>query len=172
MLTVLVAASDDPIALAETLAALVPAAVNGVVRRVAIIAERQPSHATVRLIEESGADLLILPGEVAARWQAALRRKPPGWTLCLEAGLVPQDDWAEAAARFIAHASPDAAAVFRVGGGFLARLAARLRRLAGLRVTASGLLTYSGATAKRVTTLSAAIEDRRPGHGATWIIPD
>lgn len=170
MFDALVTASDDPFELADTLAALVPAVVDGALRRVTVIAQRHPSHATIRLIEESGADLLIIPGDAPARWQAALQQKPAGWTLCLAAGIVPAGDWAEAVMRFIARAQPGDAAIFRVSGSWPARAAVRLRRLAGLQVIAAGQIVADARTARRLVTLPAFAEDRRAGAGGIFPI--
>ncbi|MGL4323964.1 MAG: hypothetical protein ACRCTD_07960 [Beijerinckiaceae bacterium] len=170
MFDAIVTTSDDPFELADTLAALVPAVIDGVLRRVIIVAERQPSVATVKLVEESGADLVIIPGDVAARWQAALTQRPRGWHLCLAAGLVPVGEWREAATRFAARAQPGERAVFQVSGPWSARLAVWLRRMGGQRVIAAGQIVSGPEDAGKTTTLPAFIEDRRAGAGGVFPI--
>lgn len=170
MFDALVTTSDDPFELADTLAALVPAVVQGALRKVTVIAERQPSHATLRLIEESGADLRIIPGDVPARWQAALQQKEQGWTLCLAAGIVPAGEWLDALIRFMARAQPGDGAQFRVGGSWTARMAVRLRRMAGLRVIAAGYFAISAMPLQRMIVLPALVEDRRAGAGGIFPI--
>lgn len=171
MFDAIITTSDDPFELAETLAALVPAVVNGALRRVIIVAERQPSHATMRLIEESGADLLIAPGDVFARWQSALQQKAGGWTVCLAAGIVPVGDWVEAVIRFTARAAERDAASFQVGGSWRVRASARLLGLIGRRAIAAGQIVYGPAAAGRMTTLNATVDDRRAGAGVPLLIP-
>lgn len=171
MFDAVVSSSDDVFELADTLAALVPAVVAGSLRRVVVVAERQPSHATMKLIEESGAGLMIAPGDALTRWQAALAQKPEGWTLCLAAGIVPVGDWVDAVMRFMHRADARDGAVFQVAGPWQVRAAVRLRRMFGLRVIASGLLIHAGAQAGRIVTLPAFVHDRRNGAGVPLIIP-
>lgn len=171
MFDAIITTSDDPFELAETLAALVPAVVNGALRRVIIVAERQPSHATMRLIEESGADLLIAPGDVLVRWQSALQQQAGGWTVCLAAGVVPVGDWVEAVIRFMARATERDAASFQVSGSWHARMSARLLGMFGRRDIAAGHIVYGPDMAGRTTTINATVDDRRAGAGVPLLIP-
>ncbi|MGL4810338.1 MAG: hypothetical protein ACRCXM_01065 [Beijerinckiaceae bacterium] len=171
MLNACVTASDDVFELADTLAALVPAVVDGALRRVTVVAERPPSHATMKLIDEAGADLLIAAGDVAQRWQAYLQQNPQGWTLCLAAGVVPMDGWTDAAMRFLARAQEGERAVFQVNGGWTTRVAAGLRAIVGLRNLAAGQIVSGPAQGGRAVTLDAFVFDRRNGKGVPLIIP-
>jgi hypothetical protein len=100
MLSVIVPVLDDEPALLETLAALVPAVADGVVRDVSLAAPpgsarlRELSDATgCRLVETDGPrDALVGAGALAARCD---------WILVLEPGLVPGTPWAEEAAEFV-----------------------------------------------------------------------
>jgi hypothetical protein len=164
MLTVLVAASDDPIALAETLGALVPGAVDGLVKRVAVVTPGPAGAEIGELIDASGADHLVAEGDAAALWRAGLRQARPGWRLCLIAGAVPSRDWTEAVARHLARGDAGAA-VFGIEGGPMRRAMAGLARLAGRIDPLTGFLTRASdlAAGGRLHLLPARISDRRAG---------
>ena len=162
MLTAIVAASDDPISLAETLSALVPAAVEGLVRRAIVVTAREPGAKAAQIIEASGADQLTADGEGIDLWRAGLRNAQPGWRLCLVAGSVPTSPWMDAVERHIATSDRDA--VFHPSGLLGRRLGAGLMRLAGHADLRAGLLTRRNDLAIRLrpVKLAARIEDRTP----------
>lgn len=161
MLTVLVAADDDAIALAQTLAALVPAAVEGLVRRVAVITRADPGGDVRQVIDASGADHARGTGDAAAMWRSQSPARDGEWRLYLIAGMTPVGDWADIVARHVAQreAGP---ATFSPAGGFGLRLSSEAARLAGRAHAESGLLIRGAWRARmRVRRLPARLEDRR-----------
>ncbi|MBN9063052.1 MAG: glycosyl transferase, partial [Rhizobiales bacterium] len=115
MLSVFVAAEEDAVALAETLAALVPAAVDGLVRRVTVITPAAPLNDLDRLIDESGAARAVAGGGPAAMWRSQFAGSGADWRLCLIAGMAPAGGWVDAVTRHMARqAGP---AVFSVSSG-------------------------------------------------------
>lgn len=116
MLTAIITDLRDAARLEATLAALAPAAIDGFIRQLLVIAEGADA-AALELAEDAGAD--VVDGFAAACAQA---RHP--WLLILPAGVRPQVGW-EAAVR--AHARRDrGAAGYFIGAsaepGFLARV--------------------------------------------------
>lgn len=87
MLTVLIETHNDEEPLARTLASLVPAAVEGLVRDV-IVCDRQSVDHTHEVADQAGC-VFIAGGEL----QAALRRARCEWILFLEPGARPIDGW-------------------------------------------------------------------------------
>ncbi len=162
MLTAIVAADRDAIALRETLAALVPAAVNGLIRRAIVVAPEPAAEGIDALVEASGADRVVGAGDALALWRAGLARAAPGWRLCLVAGMTPVGEWDDAVARHLARPAPPDAA-FGLAGGVGARLAAAAARRLGRPCPAAGLLTRATeAKAAGLARLPARLEDRRP----------
>ena len=162
MLTAVIAAGHDPVALAETLAALVPAAVDGFLRRVLVVTNGPAVGDISVLIDASGADHCAAAGDALALWRAGLAVAAPGWRLCLDAGMIPVGDWPEAVVRYCAR--PDAGpAVFAIGGAWRLRIAAGVTRLTGRPYPAAGLLLREAAIPARLqlTRLRARLEDRR-----------
>jgi hypothetical protein len=92
MISVIIAAADDPKPLARLLAALVPAAADGLVREVAVIGAGGPSRAVA---EDAGADLYASFGE-------ALERAKGPWLAGLPLGAIPVGDWMEEVAAHLA----------------------------------------------------------------------
>ncbi len=161
MLTVLVAADDDAIALAETLAALVPAAVDGLARRVAVITSNDPGNDVLQVIDASGADHAQAAGDAAAMWRSQIPVAGAEWRLCLVAGMTPVGDWADVVARHISRPKAGSA-VFSLAGGVGMRLASAAGRFAGRVHPPSGLLIRGAwRTPLRVSRLRARLEDRR-----------
>lgn len=87
MLTVLIETHNDEEPLARTLAALVPAAVEGVVRDV-IVCDRLSVDHTHRVADQAGC-VFVAGGDL----QAALRRARCEWILFLEPGARPVEGW-------------------------------------------------------------------------------
>jgi hypothetical protein len=85
MISVLIAAPDDPRALTRLLTALVPAAAEGLVREVAVIGAEGPCHA---IADDAGAGLY---GAFAEAFEKA---KGP-WIAGLPAGPSFSTDWME-----------------------------------------------------------------------------
>lgn len=87
MLTVLIETHNDEEPLARTLASLVPAAVEGLVRDV-IVCDRQSVDHTHRVADHAGC-VFLAGGDI----HAALRRARGEWILFLEPGARMIDGW-------------------------------------------------------------------------------
>lgn len=96
MLTVLIETHNDEEPLARTLASLVPAAVEGLVRDV-IVCDRQSLDHTHQVAEHAGC-LFLANGEI----HTALRRARGEWVLFLEPGARLIDGWMDPV---VAHAA-------------------------------------------------------------------
>jgi glycosyltransferase involved in cell wall biosynthesis len=95
MISVVMATFNDAATLGPTLSALVPAAVDGLVREV-ILADAGSTDATLDIADDAGARLVMCagpPGERIARGCAAARGD---WLLILETGPVPPAGWQRA----------------------------------------------------------------------------
>ncbi|WP_342360493.1 hypothetical protein [Terrarubrum flagellatum] len=161
MLTAHVVANDDAIALAETLAALVPAAIDGLVRRVVVITRGEPDEDVAALIDASGAAHVVASDDPMEMWGRPAEDHAGEWSLYLLAGLTPVSDWADMVARHVSRpkAGP---AVFALAGGWRVRAATLARRISGRRDPAWGLLARGDAgKGSGVTRLAATLEDRR-----------
>ena len=122
----------DEARLEATLAALAPAAIDGFIRQLLVIADGA-NAAALELAEEAGADPVAGPDRFAAACAAA--RHP--WLLILPAGVRPQMGW-EAAARAHARRHPDVAGHF-ISASSRTGLAARIdESLAGARCALLG----------------------------------
>jgi glycosyltransferase involved in cell wall biosynthesis len=99
------------------LSALVPAAVDGLVRQV-IVADGGSTDATLEIAQDSGADVLNLAGSIETRLAAACGRAKGDWLLILDPSVVPPAGW-EAAAREHIGQGPDKAAWFAPARGGL-----------------------------------------------------
>jgi hypothetical protein len=100
MMTGLVLAEGSPEEVAVTLAALVPAVVEGLLGDAVVIA-RQPDPALATIAEIAGASLAFAPGN-ADPWRAGGTLARREWLLCLKSGDVPGEGWMRAVDRFIA----------------------------------------------------------------------
>lgn len=116
MITVIIPTLDADQSLTATLSALVPAAVDGLVRQV-IVADGGSRDRTLRIADDAGAEIVTsLPGRgVQLAAGAALARQP--WLLFLHADTVPQPGWERDASAFMERVDdgrrPEAAAAFR-----------------------------------------------------------
>ena len=126
MLSVLIETRNDEEALARTLASLVGAAVEGVVRDV-IVCDRGSTDQTHRVAEHAGCQFLA-EGGIAAGIQKAKSE----WLLLLEPGAKLAEGWTEDVIAHVAEASTPARFTRASGerGSFLARLFWRRRPLA------------------------------------------
>jgi hypothetical protein len=102
MMTGLILAEGLPEEVALTLAALVPAVVEGLLGDAVVIA-RQPHPAVAMIAEIAGASLAVAPGK-ADPWQAGASLARREWLLCLKSGDVPGEGWMRAVDRFLAAA--------------------------------------------------------------------
>jgi hypothetical protein len=104
MLTGLILAGRTPQELAVTLAALVPAVVEGLMGDAVIVA-RQPDAAISGIAEVAGAKVVIASPE-ADPWRTGATLARREWLLCLQSGDVPGEGWMRAVDRFLASAPP------------------------------------------------------------------
>ncbi|HUO21840.1 MAG TPA: glycosyltransferase [Caulobacteraceae bacterium] len=117
MISVVIATLDHERVIGQTLAALVPAAVDGVVRQV-IVADGGSADATLDIAKDSGADVLELSGPAEARIAAAAAKARGDWLLILDPAIEPTPGW-EAAARAHLAKGPDRVAWMAPGKGGL-----------------------------------------------------
>lgn len=102
MISVIIPARNAEQTLPATLAALVPAAVDGIVRQV-IVVDGGSSDATAEVADHAGADIVkSAPGRGGQLAQgAAIARFP--WLLFLNADTVLEDGWERSATSFMRH---------------------------------------------------------------------
>lgn len=147
MLTVLFETRSHEEALARSLAALVPAAVEGFVREV-IVCDRGSTDHTRYVAEHAGCHFLA-DGGIAA----GIRQAKADWLLFLEPGARPAEGWTEAVALHAARQSM-AARFSRARADrapFLARVFSASRPLAeGLLITKRQALATSGKDAEAI----------------------
>jgi glycosyltransferase involved in cell wall biosynthesis len=162
MISVVIATQDHERVLGQALAALVPAAADGLVRQV-IVADGGSTDATLEIADDAGADILNLRGPAAARIAAACAKARGDWLLILDPSVIPPPGWMAVAREHMA-GQEGRAAWFAPGrggllggpppahgllisrrlldevGGYQADLGRRLgRRLRRLRPTKGGL---------------------------------
>ncbi|MDJ1157825.1 hypothetical protein QNA08_06220 [Chelatococcus sp. SYSU_G07232] len=128
----MVLADDDIEALGATLAALVPAVAEGVLRDAVVV---DCSHGQeVRQVSEAAGTSYAACVAGADPWRLGGEAVKGPWLFLLRSGDIPDAAWVAEAERFLLRAGPSAArlpqaAVFACEGeGWLARLAAGLRR--------------------------------------------
>jgi rSAM/selenodomain-associated transferase 2 len=101
--------------LARTLTALVPAAVDGLVREV-IVADGGSSDATAAIADAAGATFIAAERGRGQQMRAGARAARSRWLLFLHADTVLQPPWDEEAVRFIRAVdqgdAPDSAGIF------------------------------------------------------------
>ncbi len=136
MISVIIPTLDAETGLAQTLAALVPAAVDGLVREVIVI-DGGSSDATGAIAEEAGATFVVKSGGRGYQLVAGAHRARFPWLLFLHADTVLEPGWEREASIFMAAIDkgkrPLCAAAFRFAlddAGSRPRL---LERLVALR---------------------------------------
>ena len=149
MLSVIIPTCDSAAELQGLLAALVPAAVDGLVREV-ICADAASTDPTAEICEDAGAKLLT--GGLVAAARAAKGE----WVLVLPAEIQLQRDWAEALKTHLTRGKRPA--VLR--GVREPGLAARFRRVP------AGLLAEAAKLTVRAETRDVAVLVRALGAGA------
>ena len=138
-MTGLVLAEGPSEEVAVTLAALVPAVVEGLLGDAVVIA-RQPDPAVATIAEIAGASLAVAPGK-ADPWQAGGRLARREWLLCLKSGDVPGEGWMRAVDRFLAAAVREGRPLgrfSRTGPGAAAALSRLAEAMAGTRTVRAG----------------------------------
>jgi hypothetical protein len=103
MITALIRVEHGVEALAITLAALVPAVVDGLVGEAIVLADRI-DEPLAGIADAVGARLLTVSGDP---WSEGASRAKREWLLCLADGDVPTEGWIRALDRFIALSPPD-----------------------------------------------------------------
>jgi glycosyltransferase involved in cell wall biosynthesis len=117
MISVVIATQNDERLAGPLLTALVPAAVEGLVRQV-IIVDGGSTDATLEIAKDCGADVMELSGPAEARLAAGCERAKGDWLLILDPTVTPPPGW-EAAAREHIGRGPDKAAWFSPARGGL-----------------------------------------------------
>jgi rSAM/selenodomain-associated transferase 2 len=136
MISVIIPTLNAELGLAQTLAALVPAALDGLVREV-IVVDGGSSDRTGRIADDAGATLLTCGGGRGCQLAAGAEQARFPWLLFLHADTVLEAGWEREAASFMGAIDggkrPPAAAAFRFAlddSGLRPRL---LERLVALR---------------------------------------
>ncbi len=129
----------------RTLAALVPAAIEGVVRDV-VLAAHEASPELTRIADHAGCE--IVTGAPATLARAAAARLKERRVFVLQAGLVPERGFIGELADLLAY-RPDDAAVLRLEPrSFLTRLAPALSPPGACVTTRDALAAATGADAR------------------------
>lgn len=128
MLTVVVPTLNAEQSLAATLSSLVPAVVDGVVRQV-IVVDGGSTDRTLKIAEDSGADIVRAERGRGRQLAAGARQAKQGWLLFLHADTILDAGWEREIAAFVERVEigqrPLTAASFRFALddlGFLPRL--------------------------------------------------
>jgi glycosyltransferase involved in cell wall biosynthesis len=100
MISVVIATQDDGRTLGQTLASLVPAAVDGLVREV-ILADAGSTDDTLAIADDAGARVACSEGPVEARLLEGCKVARADWLLFLEASAPAPHGWEAAARRHI-----------------------------------------------------------------------
>lgn len=116
MISVVIPTHESERALAHTLAALVPGALDGVVREV-IVADAGSQDGTAKVADVAGCRFMVLPGDRGARLSAAAAAARADWLWFVQPGSIPGSTWIEELGRFIREceltSATQQAAVFR-----------------------------------------------------------
>lgn len=120
MISVVLVASEDLPSLAAQMAMLVPAAVDGLVKEVILVADGEPG--VEALAEDSGARLVNASSDQLAAGAAVARAD---WILTLRSAPVLREGWREPLEKHLAGGA-GAPAVLTVPGGLLSKLSPRL----------------------------------------------
>jgi glycosyltransferase involved in cell wall biosynthesis len=97
MISVLIATHDDERTLGQTLASLVHAAVEGLVREV-ILADAGSSDGTLAVADDAGARVVRCDGSPEARLAEAVKAARSDWLLILDVAAPAPPGWEEAVA--------------------------------------------------------------------------
>jgi hypothetical protein len=114
MISVVLIASEDLPGLAAQMAMLVPAAVDGLVKEVVLVAGDEVG--VDALAEDSGARLLREPGNVQDRLAAGVAVARGDWILTLRSDTVLREGWREPVERHLAGGAGAPAALIAPGG--------------------------------------------------------
>jgi hypothetical protein len=100
MISAIIAAHDSEHALVATLAALVPGALDGLVREV-IVAGAGACEGTAKVADVAGARYVQTPGTLGTRLKTAAAMARGPWLMFLQQGIAPDVTWVEEARRFV-----------------------------------------------------------------------
>jgi GT2 family glycosyltransferase len=100
MISVVIPTHESERLLAHTLAALVPGALDGVLREV-IVADAGSKDGTAKVADVAGCRFMVLPGERGARLAAAAASARADWLWFVQPGSIPGTSWIEELGRFI-----------------------------------------------------------------------
>jgi glycosyltransferase involved in cell wall biosynthesis len=134
MISVVIPTHESERALAHTLAALVPGALDGILREV-IVADGGSTDGTAKVADVAGCRFLSLPGTRGARLAAAAATARAEWLWFVQPGSIPGSNWIEEITRFLREceltSDSDHAAIFRArsarGRSALSEIGALLR---------------------------------------------
>lgn len=142
MISVIIPTLDAESTLGETLAALVPAAVSGLVKEV-IVVDGGSSDGTATIVDVAGAALVSAPKGRGSQMAAGAARARFPWLLFLHADTVLDGGWEREAGTFIDRVEsgrrPPAAAAFRFGLDDVGTKARLLETMVGLRCAVLGV---------------------------------
>ena len=165
MVTALVIVREDDPGLLDTLAALVPAVADGVVRDALLLSVRETEF--LRTVADASGCGLVTAGAPDLLAQGARAARSP-WVLALEAGMVPGGLWMDDIADAVTAQQPSVFTLRSRGGPAQALRAAALNAAATLFGRAPrdlGLVApreaLMGPTAPRVRRLPSTLHDRR-----------
>ena len=119
MISVVIPTHESERALAHTLAALVPGALDGVLREV-IVADAGSKDGTEKVADVAGCRFMVVPGERGARLTAAAAAARADWLWFVQPGSIPGTNWIEELGGFLRECEltdDRQAAVFRARGG-------------------------------------------------------
>jgi hypothetical protein len=123
MISVVLVASEDLSGLAAQMVMLVPAAVDGLVKEVILVADGEAG--VEALAEDSGARLVTATGESAARLSTGAAVAKGDWILTLRSAPALREGWREPVEKHLAGGA-GAPAVLTAPGGLLSQLSPRL----------------------------------------------
>lgn len=119
MISVVIPTHESERLLAHTLAALVPGALDGVLREV-IVADAGSTDGTAKVADVAGCRFMVIPGERGGRLTSAAAVARADWLWFVQPGSIPGTTWIEELGRFIRECELTAdpqAAVFRARPG-------------------------------------------------------
>ncbi len=100
MISVVIPTHESERLLAHTLAALVPGALDGILREV-IVADAGSKDGTAKVADVAGCRFMVLPGARGARLAAAAATARADWLWFVQPGSIPGTGWIEELGRFI-----------------------------------------------------------------------
>lgn len=120
MISVVIPTHESERLLAHTLAALVPGALDGILREV-IVADGGSKDDTAKVADVAGCRFMVVPGERGARLAAGAAAARADWLWFVQPGSIPGSNWIEELGRFIREGELtgeyEQAAVFRARAG-------------------------------------------------------